>query len=81
MNYGRAEDVKVPTVFERFLNAKGPDRGRIRDEIVEMVGRSGLFDVDDLIQLMKVGYRLLLKPERDEFMRRVLFELKKSEHP
>ena len=56
-------------------------RGEIRDEVVEMVGRSGLFDASDLICVLKAGYKTLSKRDRSEFMRRVLFELKKSEHP
>jgi hypothetical protein len=77
---GSSEPSKL-TVFERFLSTEPAARGEIRDEVVEMVERSGIFDVNELIILMKVGYKTLSKTERGEFMRRVLFELKKSEHP
>jgi hypothetical protein len=47
-NRGSAEPPRV-TVFERFRTSKLVARGEIRDEVVEMVGRSGLFDANDLI--------------------------------
>lgn len=80
MGYYRTEERK-PTVYERFLSTKSGERGAIRDEVVEMVSRSGIFDVDDLIAVLKVGYRQLPRTQRSEFMRRVLFELKKYERP
>jgi hypothetical protein len=68
------------TLFERFLRTRAPERGKIRDEIVEMVDRSKIFSPDDLIQLMRAGYRSLSQAERDVFMRRVLLELKRSQN-
>ena len=68
-------------IYERFLSSKPVARAGIRDEVVEMVGRSCIFDAGDLIRLMKAGYKTLSRREKSEFMRRVLFELKKSEHP
>jgi len=45
-----------------------------------MVDRSKIFSPDDLIQLMRAGYRSLSQAERDVFMRRVLLELKRSQN-
>ena len=70
-----------PSVYARFLLTKSAGRGEIREEVIELVARSGLFHTDDLIQVMKASYKQLTKSEKGEFMRRVLFELKKSEHP
>lgn len=69
------------TVYARFLTTKSSKRGDIREEVIELVSRSSLFHTDDLIRLLKVGYKQLPRSEKGEFMRRVLFELKKSEHP
>lgn len=69
------------TLFERFCASRPVARGEIRDEVIEMVGRSGIFDASDIIAIMKAGYKTLARRERSEFMRCVLFELKKSEHP
>ena len=77
---GPSEPPKL-TLLERFLATKPAARGEIRDEVVEIVGRAGIFDASDLIAVMKAGYRMLSCTERGEFMRRVLFELKKSAHP
>jgi hypothetical protein len=78
---GYAESPKKLTLLERFLATKPAARGEIRDEVVEVVGRAGIFDVSDLIAVMKAGYKTLPSREKNEFMRRVLFELKKSIHP
>jgi hypothetical protein len=69
------------TLFDHFRTVNAAARGELRDEVEDFVGRSGLFDADDLIKLMKAGYRQLPGKQKGEFMRRVLFELKKSEHP
>jgi len=68
-----------PTLYQRYRATKSAGWGEIRDEVIELVGRSFLFGVDELILLMKAGYKSLPKREKSEFMRRVLFELKKSE--
>jgi hypothetical protein len=77
----RGQTVKKIDLLERFLATKPAARGEIRDEVVEMVGRAGIFDVSDLIAVMKAGYKTLPCREKNEFMRRMLFELKKTEHP
>jgi len=69
------------TLFDRFRLTPAGDRGDFREDVEELVARSGLFDVDDLIRLLQVGYKQLPKNQKGEFARRVLFELKKSEHP
>ena len=76
-----SQDASMLPLYNRFLHTRSSDCGGIRDEVIELVARSGLFGIDDLIRLMKVGYLQLTNKQRSEFMRRVLFELKKSERP
>ena len=56
-------------------------RQAARNQAFLSVSQPLLFQADDLIQLMCVGYRSLSKEERSEFMRRVLLELNRVEHP
>ena len=69
------------TLYDKFHATKAEHRGEFRDDVEELVARSGLFDTEDLIRLMKVGYKQLSRDQKGEFMRRVLFELKKTENP
>jgi hypothetical protein len=63
-------------LYTRFLATESSDRGEIRAEVFELVERSALFDMNDLIQLVKVGYKQLTQGKKREFMYRVLLELK-----
>lgn len=46
----------------------------LREEAIELVRRSGLFRVEDLILLVRAGYGQLTDDEKREFEQRLLLE-------
>jgi hypothetical protein len=59
--------------------ARLPSRFEVIDNAAELVGSMVYLHPDDLIRILKAGYRNMTTKDRDEFMRRVLLELKKSQ--
>jgi hypothetical protein len=68
------------TIYDRFLRRPPELRVLLRDEAIELVRKSGLFRVDDLIVLLRAGYGQLSSDEKRDFEGKFQVELELAKH-
>lgn len=80
MRYGGQVRVSLspPSLATKHNEGSLPARSELIDEVVELVGSVAYLHPDDLLRILKAGYRNMTRFDRDEFMRKSLLELKKS---
>ncbi len=66
------------TLFDRYRNGNLLTRPDLLEEVSELVSNVIYLHPDDLLRILKAGYRNMTTKDRDEFMRKVLLELRRA---
>lgn len=79
--YGRSAPRKVPSLelIRKYAEGSLVERSYFVDKVVDLFGGVIYLPPDDLIRILKAGYRNMTASDRDEFMRKILLEMKRSE--